>query len=216
MAPIPAIELVEFLSPETEKHATERLNKYLSASQYLGIKITELMPGKSKDLPLYASASDREAVWREIVPKLRGFASAAREKDITLVVESHERFESNLLNRLDEAAHLCKMVNRPNVRVLADTWHMSLEEDSVGDAIRRNMDLIGHVHLGDSQRYMPGTGTIDHKDVLKILKSMDYDGYCTFTCHGFKDPIAEARASLNYLRALDDLLDVIIDHEKIG
>jgi len=80
----------------------------------------------------------------------------------------------------------------PNGGVLADTYHMNIEERLLPEAIRATGGLINHVHLSDSNRAAPGLGHVDYAGILRALLDIDYFGYLTFEL----DPQAAARSGV--------------------
>ena len=106
----------------------------------------------------------------------------------TLGMEVLNRHEGYLLNTCKEAVAFCKAVDRPNVKVHLDTYHMLLEEDSLPDAIRTAGSRLGHVHVGENNRKVPGQGhVIDWHAVGRALKEVDYAGHVVmepFVIHG--------------------------------
>ena len=67
-------------------------------------------------------------------------------------MEALNRFKGYLLNTAEEAVDFVTRVDRPNVKVMLDTFHMNIEEDSMEDAIRLIGDLLGHLHLGEANQ----------------------------------------------------------------
>ena len=59
---------------------------------------------------------------------------------------------------------------------MLDTFHMNIEEDSFGAAIRTAGPLLGHFHTGECNRKVPGRGRIPWKEVGEALRDIDYDG----------------------------------------
>ena len=79
-------------------------------------------------------------------------------------------------------------VDTPGVAVIADTFHMSIEEADIGTAIRAAGPYIGHVQLGDSNRLEPGAGHYDWMETLDALESIGYDGWLAMEC-GLSEPV---------------------------
>ena len=68
------------------------------------------------------------------------------------------RFENHVLNTAEEGVAFVREVGKPNVKVMLDTFHMNIEEDSFGKAIRTAGPLLGHFHTGENNRRVPGKG----------------------------------------------------------
>lgn len=116
----------------------------------------------------------------------------ATNYNVLLVLEPLNRYETDLINKLDDALELVKQYS--NVRILFDTFHMMLEEPNVYDAILRAGKYIGHFHAADSNRLAPGMGMLDWEKIIYRLLRTGYQGHISI----------EARIEPN----LDELLEV--------
>lgn len=115
------------------------------------------------------------------------------------LLEPLNRYETHLINKLSDAVQICKEVNNPGVKVMADFFHMNIEEKSIDEAIVENGEFIYHLHLADSNRLLPGYGHTDFKKGLRALKQIGFDKYMAFECRipgNFDEEIAK---SINYL-----------------
>lgn len=101
---------------------------------------------------------------------------AAFSGEVTLALEPLNRYESRLLNRVDETLRFVDGLDAENVGILFDTFHANIEEASIGGSIARLGDRLAHVHLADSNRWVPGYGHIDFAGVRKALEGIDYRG----------------------------------------
>jgi sugar phosphate isomerase/epimerase len=126
---------------------------------------------------------------------------AEREGSIVLF-EPLNRYEDHIVNRLEQAAAICGDVASPSVKVMADTFHMSVEEDDLAASIRSTADLIGHVQLGDSGRLQPGVGHLDWPTFMEALRAVGYDGWLAMECGIRGDPEAELPKVAGLLRPL--------------
>ncbi len=92
-------------------------------------------------------------------------------------VEVVNRFEQFLLNTAEEAVAYVKEVGSPNLKILLDTYHMNIEEDSFSQAIRTAGALLGHLHIGESNRKPPGHGHLPWQEIGAALKSTGFSGW---------------------------------------
>lgn len=99
-----------------------------------------------------------------------------------LLLEPLNRYESNALRDVEEAADLCRAVGGKGVRVMADFFHMHIEQPNTPKSFAAIADVLGHVHLADNTRKEPGTGDIDFIASFKVLKQIGFDGYMAFEC----------------------------------
>jgi D-psicose/D-tagatose/L-ribulose 3-epimerase len=107
---------------------------------------------------------------------IRGIANFANDLGINLCLEVLNRFENHVLNTAAEGVSFVQEVGKPNVKVMLDTFHMNIEEDSISGAIRTAGPLLGHFHTGECNRRVPGKGRIPWRDIGEALHDIGYDG----------------------------------------
>ena len=111
------------------------------------------------------------------IENVRILAYMAAEYEITLGMEVLNRFEGYMLNTCEEAVDFVSKIDRPNVKVMLDTFHMNIEEDSFGDAIRMAGKYLGHLHLGEANRRPPFRGgRIPWDEIGEALHDIEYTG----------------------------------------
>ena len=111
------------------------------------------------------------------VTEMKKLAKVAAGYGITLGMEVLNRFEGYLLNTSEEAVAYVREVGEPNVKVMLDTFHMNIEEDSITGAIRTAGDLLGHVHAGEANRRPPmDGGRFDWREIGAALRGIGYGG----------------------------------------
>jgi sugar phosphate isomerase/epimerase len=93
-----------------------------------------------------------------------------------IALEALNRYETHLLRTLDDAERLRRLIDAPSVQLMADVFHMNIEEDSIPAALRAHAQHIVHVHLADSQRREPGSGHLDFDAVFEALADNGYTG----------------------------------------
>jgi len=125
----------------------------------------------------YSKPIDKPSEWERSVTGVRQMGIIADDYGITLCMEVLNRHEGYLLNTADEGVAFIKAVNRPNVKVMLDTYHMNLEEDSFETAIRTAGTHLGHFHIGECNRRLPSAeGRIPWVSIGKALRGIGYDG----------------------------------------
>ncbi|MFV0334342.1 MAG: sugar phosphate isomerase/epimerase family protein [Tropicimonas sp.] len=125
----------------------------------------------------------------EVIARVGEKAAAS---NITLGMEVVNRYETNVLNTAAQAIEFCRMVDRPNVKVHLDVYHMNIEETDSVAAIEMTGDMLGYFHTGDSHRGYLGTGSIDLPAIFKALVRTGYEGTITFESFSSKvvgDPL---------------------------
>ena len=118
---------------------------------------------------------DKPAAWELGIESVRELSKTADALGIDLCIEVVNRFESYILNTSEEAVRYCKAVDSRRVRILLDTFHMNIEEDNLGDAIRAAGPLLGHLHVGENNRKVPGKGHMPWSEIGAALQDIHYD-----------------------------------------
>jgi D-psicose/D-tagatose/L-ribulose 3-epimerase len=122
------------------------------------------------------SADERERDIELLVGQLRELAAYAGEHGVTLCIEPLNRFETSFLNLATQAVELIDRVGHPACQLMLDTFHMNIEEQSLGDAIRTVGPRLRHVHACENDRGTPGAGHVPWDDVAVALRDIGYDG----------------------------------------
>jgi len=133
--------------------------------------------------------------WEWAVTGLTAAADYAATLGVSLALEPWNRYETYFLNRLAQALALREAIGRPNVGVMGDLFHMSIEEESIVGAIRDAGRHLIHLHVADSNRAAPGRGHLDFAPILQALREIDYRGYLSMELlPAAADPFAVMRA----------------------
>ena len=91
-------------------------------------------------------------------------------------MEPLNRFETSFINLASQCVEVVDRVDSPACKVLLDTFHMNIEEKSLGDAIRSAGSRLGHVHACGNDRGAPSPGNIRWDEVVQALRDIGYDG----------------------------------------
>jgi sugar phosphate isomerase/epimerase len=150
--------------------------------------------------------ASEEEEWEWALESIRAVGEYADALGVKLTLECWNRYGTYLLNRLEQAVRLWREIGLPNGGVMADTYHMNIEERSLPQAIRETGELLNHVHLSDSNRAAPGQGHIDFALILQSLVDIDYGGYLTFEL----DVKAAVRSGVMPPRGHDHLLEQLM------
>ena len=118
--------------------------------------------------------------WLWAVEGIRTAGDHASSLGVDLTLECWTRYGTYMLNRLEEGARMWHETGLANGGVMADTFHMNIEEHSISGAILEHANLLNHVHLSDSNRLAPGLGHIDFAEVLRALVEVGYEGSLAF------------------------------------
>lgn len=126
--------------------------------------------------PHLDDAEARGAEWKRSVQGIREMAKIAADKGVRLALEPLNRFETDMINVVDQGLNYIDEVGMPNVGFHLDTFHMHLEERNSGAAIRRAADRIFHFHACENDRGVPGAGQVHWNEVAGALKEVRYAG----------------------------------------
>lgn len=124
----------------------------------------------------YGKPVDKASDWGRSVEGVRAVAEVAEACGVQYCLEVLNRFEGYLLNTAAEGVSFAREVGHPNVKVMLDTFHMNIEEDSIGGAIRSVGSLLGHFHTGECNRRVPGKGRMPWREIGEALHDISYDG----------------------------------------
>ena len=114
--------------------------------------------------------------WDQSIKSMKEIIKVAEDCNVTYCVEAVNRFETCLINTAKEALQYVSQIDSKNIGVLLDTYHMNIEEDNIGDAIRLVGDKLTSFHTGDNNRRAPGRGHINWDEVFKALSDINYKG----------------------------------------
>ena len=128
------------------------------------------------DPPKEINADIKKLYMDRVASCIKEMVKVAADLGITMSMEIVNRFEAFLVNTAKEARYIADIVDAPNFKVTMDTYHMNIEEDSIDGAVDTlGKKYIGHVHLGESNRRLPGQGSqVDWDKVFGGLKRIGY------------------------------------------
>jgi sugar phosphate isomerase/epimerase len=131
---------------------------------------------------------------------LEQLGERAGRRGTTLLYEPLNRYETNLFNRIGEAAGWLQTLSTPHVRVLADLFHMNIEEADLVAALRDAGRFVGHVHFADSNRRAVGFGHTDMGPIVAALRDLGYAGFLSAEILPFPDSMTAARQTISAFR----------------
>ena len=158
-------------------------NVRLGGVDYLKRIVTQIgkMDGKLLSGVSYAGwgtppyiLNDKRPLLENSLKSMRSIIKTAEDCGVTYCVEAVNRFEGCLINTAQEALDYAAEVDSKNIGVLLDTYHMNIEENSIGDAIRLVGDKLTSFHTGENNRTAPGKGHLDWDEIFKALSEISY------------------------------------------
>jgi len=123
-----------------------------------------------------STAEERSRDTDLLVSQLRLLAEYAGDHGVVLCIEPLNRFETSVINLAAQAIEVVDRVAHPGCQIMLDTFHMNIEEKSLGDAIRAAGPRLKHVHACENDRGAPGSGNVAWSEVAGALKEIHYDG----------------------------------------
>jgi D-psicose/D-tagatose/L-ribulose 3-epimerase len=165
-------------------HPDEAIRKNGMAYLRQAIEATHALGGTNLVGPLYAAVgrtwqqtpAERARDLDVLVKNLGELARYAGDYGVILCVEPLNRFETSFINLAEQAIEVVDRVDHPNCQVMLDTFHMNIEEKSLGNAIRAAGKRLRHVHACENDRGAPGSGNVTWNEVAQALKDIKYDG----------------------------------------
>ena len=119
---------------------------------------------------------DKKRLAQNSIDSMKRLIKTAEQLGIFYAVEAVNRFEGVVLNTAKEAVDYVDAVGSKNIGILLDTYHMNIEEASIGNAIRTAGDKLIGFHVGENNRSVPGRGHLDWDEIFCALKDVDYKG----------------------------------------
>lgn len=174
--------------------AVVRLREFIDMAADLGCTvIIGSMKGR------IAAEEDREVYVKYCFDSLKAVLDYAGMKNVPVVLEVLNRYETNFLNTADQMNSFLEQAGSPLLKAHIDTFHMNIEEANLYESILKCRRTLGHVHFADSNRYHPGAGHIDFKSVIQALRDIDYEGWIAIECLSNIDPDTSAQRAVKYL-----------------
>lgn len=130
---------------------------------------------------------------------LRECSRAAASQGVRLALEPINRYETTLVNTVQQGLTLIEAVGEVNFGLLLDTFHMNIEEPCIERSIAACGKRVFHFHVADSNRWYPGYGHLDFEKVLLALKDTGYAGYVSGEFMPKPDAETAARESITFL-----------------
>jgi len=165
--------------------------------------------------PMYAptgqarllDAGARAAQWARATESLAQVAEHARAANVRLAVEPLNRFETDLVNTVEQGVRLCADVGADNVGLLLDTFHMNIEEKSLPAAITTAGPRVFHFQASENDRGTPGSGHIAWEEIVAALRGIDYAG--SVVVESFLPTVQEIARAVSLWRPVADSMDAL-------
>lgn len=182
---------------EVRTKAIRCINDHIRfASEFGAVVIIGLLKG------LVSESENEETYFKRLESSLQECLLLAKEKNVVLVLEAINRYESDALNTIEEVIEFIKRFNTNHLKVHIDSYHMNIEEDNIFENVKKAGSYVGHVHLADSNRWYPGKGHFDFQSLLSVLTGMGYKGALAVECLSLPNQQEAAERAYDYITSL--------------
>jgi sugar phosphate isomerase/epimerase len=147
---------------------------------------------------------ERSAALQYFQESIEELAPLAARKNQVLLIEPLNRYETNLLNSVQQGLDFISSLKANNVRLLLDLFHMNIEEQNIPQIIRLAGPAVGHVHFADSNRRAVGFGHMEFRFIVQALRDIGYSGYLSAEILPWPNSEAAAAQTIEAFQALTD------------
>ena len=149
------------------------------------IKIAENVGSPIFGGPVYSAVGKTRIVSEEqkrqerdwCIETLVEIGKIAEDHGVIVGLEPLNRFETDMVNTVDQALSIVKDVSSPNLKIVLDTFHSNIEEKDIPASIRKiGKELLCHVQGNESDRGTPGTGHLEWEGIRDALLEIGYEG----------------------------------------
>lgn len=183
---------LSFTSPDAGVRAStvERVRGHIDFAAEVGSAVTiGILSGRLGTLEV----EDRRYTRSRALECLWAVCDFAARAGVTVLLEPLNRYECDYINTLADGARIAEEIGATNLRLLADTFHMNIEEADIPASLKAAGALVGHVHLADTNRQAPGHGHLDVAAVLGALDAIGYRGFLSFEVLALPNPLDAIR-----------------------
>jgi sugar phosphate isomerase/epimerase len=185
------------------RDAIENMKSLLSIIAEVGGKgaVTPASYGMhSNRLPPFTSPRTPEEDETVLLEGLQELGEHATKHGVHVFLEPLNRYEDHMLNTLEQGVVLCKKVGFQSVVLMADLYHMNIEEKNSSQALIDAKDYVAHIHLADSNRLEPGQGQTDFAKIKTALEHINYQGFLALECRFKDEPLTALKKSVQVFR----------------
>lgn len=181
--------------PEIRRRARDFILSVIDLAGPLGAPaIIGSMQGRTSE------GVDRPTALGHLSESLERLGERAESHDVSLIYEPLNRYETDLVTTVEAGVGLLRSLSTRNVALLADLFHMNIEEADIPSALRAGAGHIGHVHFVDSNRRPAGSGHIDYAPIARALEEIGFDGFASAEALPYPDPDTAASQTIDSFR----------------
>jgi sugar phosphate isomerase/epimerase len=162
-------------SGEAGKNAVQYLKDSVDFAVKVGAGIIIVVPSPV-GRTVQPAGKNLDELRNSAIQNIREAAGYAHKRGVRLAIEAVNRYETWFANTLEKAYSLVRDIDHPAVGIMADLFHMSIEESSFTQSLLMIQDKLLHIHIADNTRDPPGLGHTDFKELIRTLKKIGYKG----------------------------------------
>jgi sugar phosphate isomerase/epimerase len=148
--------------------------------------------GFKKNLSLHEAL---DALEKTLVPIM----DHAARKGVTLLLEPVNRYEIDWINSVEEGAAVLDRIKAECLGLMPDVFHMNIEDQSIGGALKKHKKYVKYIHVADSNRHAPGWGHLDFNEVFSSLRDIGYNDWVSVEILPVPDPDKAAKQAADFL-----------------
>ena len=123
---------------------------------------------------------------------------------VEMLIEPQSAPGINNLNSIEESVQWIEANNFKHIKLLMDTFHMALTEDSIVESMKKYSNYLGGIHFADTERRIPGFGTLDFSAILDTLHRLQFHGPASMEVKQIPDSESAAYLSCRTIRYLEE------------
>lgn len=188
---------LSLIDPATREGALKRLEGFVDAASALGARV--IVGCLRGNVP---APGELAACLERLAEAMRRADAYAAKKGVPLLLEPINRYENNYLCNLSDAAAFIRHAGLTNTGILADTFHMNIEEADMVRPLCENANLIQYIHAADSNRLYPGGGHTDFPALFRALSESGFSGDVSAECLPLPNDATAARMWLQNMKGI--------------
>lgn len=193
--------------PEVRDRAARYLTRCVEIASELGSPTVSGPMYAGVGNTLLRSPAERRRQWDRAVTALRPITEKALAQDVKLALEPLNRFETDLINTVEQGLAFLDDLGADNAGLLLDTFHMNIEEKNIPDAIGRAGSKIFEFHACGSDRGTPGEDHLPWPGIAAALASARFEG--PIVIEAFTPQIQEIARAVSLWRPLAESQDAL-------
>lgn len=154
----------------------------------------------SNYLPPFKQSRSEAETQKILMDGLNALGDQAQKSGVLVLYEPLNRYEDFMCNTVAQGVAMCRALEHAHVKVMADLFHMGIEESDSAKALEDNIEHVAHIHMADSNRYEPGQGQTDFARIFAALKRANYNGYMAYECMLHAEPEQALKHSMQHLK----------------